>query len=285
MTTPTPVEYFNANARGYDRATGGCTREVAVALLDLPELQGMYGPSAMILDNACGTAVIAEEIISRCRKSTPNLQLPQIRAADASAKMIDMAKGKMQSLQAGDSVTVSIMPGEKLTFPDNIFTHSITNMGILFFKDGIAGANEIYRTLKPGGVAIVTSWSDLGYLKGAIHPAQKIVRSDDPPFQLPVDQRWFTESHVKKSLQDGGFKDVQIVERRSHYGASNTTDLADSLMSTFGPMFTNWSDGERSLFQNALIQQLDSLAMDYIMLDGQPGVGVEMKAIVAIGRK
>ena len=50
------------------------------------------------------------------------------------------------------------MSGQDLKFDDSTFDASVTNFGIFFFPDPVAGTREIRRTLKEGGMAVVTCW-------------------------------------------------------------------------------------------------------------------------------
>lgn len=280
---PSAAEFFDSGAAKYENSTGGSTRDVAISLLQLPQLQDLPAKS-IILDNACGTAIVAEEIILRCKKI--GVPIPEVRAVDPAGKMVSIAQSKITALGAQDECKVAVMPGEKLDFPDDYFTHSITNMGILFFSDGAAGAREIYRTLKPGGWAVVTSWSDLGYLKGVIQPAQKVARPDDKPFVLPVPPVWFTPSHVKKVLEDdGGFKNVELQEVVAHYGGANLSELQQRLLDIFIQLWSNWSDEEKTTFKAAIAKCLETVTEPYTMPSGESGVGIRMKAIVAVCQK
>src|SRR5690606_8037008 len=131
-------------------------------LLDLPQLSTLSSPDAHLLDNACGPGIVTEEIAKRC--ATKGAAFPTVSAVDAAQKMVDLGRKRFEGTEHAAKVTFQQMPGEELDFPDGTFSHSVTNLGILFFADGDAGAREIYRTLKPGGVAVVTSWAGLSYL-------------------------------------------------------------------------------------------------------------------------
>ncbi|KAJ4168552.1 hypothetical protein NW754_010470 [Fusarium falciforme] len=54
--------------------------------------------------------------------------------------MADISRKKLDALGVSATSSAAVMPGEKLEFQDETFTHSITNLGILFFTDGDAGA-------------------------------------------------------------------------------------------------------------------------------------------------
>ena len=140
-------------------------------ILSLPQIAkvepSIISPEAKILENLCGTGFVTEDILKRGSEA-------QFHAVDAAPNMIELAKAKL-----GDKPNIhyGVMPGEILEFPDKHFTHSFTNLGILFFKSPAAGAEEIWRTLKPGGIAIVTSWSRLDTVEDGVVPAQLAIRS------------------------------------------------------------------------------------------------------------
>ena len=112
-----------------------------------------------ILDNAYGPGIVTGEI----RKNLPPSNIPQIHAVDFSPRMIDELRHKAE-FEKWTHVNAAVMDAENLTFEDDKFSHSITNFGIFLFLDPVKAAAEIYRTLQPGDVAVVTSWSKLGWL-------------------------------------------------------------------------------------------------------------------------
>lgn len=284
MKLPTAVEFFDSIADNYESSTGGCTLAITHALLELPQLQDIYSPESHVLDNAAGTGLVAGEIIHRARSL--HSDVPNIDIVDPAAKMIIAANAKISGLEAANRCKAAVMYGESLDFADNTFSHSITNMGILFFKDPSAGAKEIHRTLRPGGVAVVTSWSELGYLTRVIHPSQKAVRPNDPLFQLPVPPVWFQPDHVKSCLEnDGGFTDVEILEQQCHYGAPALPILQQMLLRFFGPVFNQWPSEDQEKFTSSVAEILSNVAEEYTMPNGAKGLGVPMRAIVAICKK
>lgn len=85
-TPPTPLPAtaaiaFDRTSDIYERMTGGCTREVAKFILTL-DLQ--VNSSSVVLDNACGTGIITEEIL----KQYPYTK-PKLFAADLAPSMIE----------------------------------------------------------------------------------------------------------------------------------------------------------------------------------------------------
>ncbi|KAK3295546.1 S-adenosyl-L-methionine-dependent methyltransferase [Chaetomium fimeti] len=220
----TAVEHFNASAESYEKYTGGCTRELALALLNLPELADAGAPGSVVLDNACGTGIVTEELLLRQPPTTtttttttsPTSPSATIHAVDAAPNMVTLAQHKLSTLppQPNHTITTHTMPGEHLAFPDHTFTHSITNLGILFFASGPAGAAEIYRTLRPGGIAVVSTWTDLGYIGPVVQAAQRIVRPGEEVYKLPVAGEWLEGGYLRRVMAGGGFGEagVEMVE-------------------------------------------------------------------------
>ncbi|PKS12457.1 hypothetical protein jhhlp_000663 [Lomentospora prolificans] len=274
------VEHFNSSAAQYERSTGGCTRELARDLLNLQALKSVTFPDSKVLDNACGTAIVAEEILKRCKEN--GTAAPTITAVDAAPNMIYLARAKFEDAPVTDKLSFAAMPGEKLDFPDNSFTHSITNLGILFFSDGEAGAKEIYRTLAPGGVAIVTTWAELGYLTRVIHPAQNLIRPCDPTFKIPIPPVWFKPDYVEERMREGGFTKVEMTEKTVHYGAPTVDDLTQLLVTSFQTLYMDWPEHERNKFIKTVGNLVKKTSSSYTMSDGQEGVGIPMRAIVAV---
>jgi ubiquinone/menaquinone biosynthesis C-methylase UbiE len=276
----TAIESFDAGAEAYENSTGRCTRELAHALVGLPHLQSMFLSGSIVLDNACGTAVVTEEIITNCQQR--NIAFPHVRAVDPAKAMVRVAQAKLRALGLGDCCTSTIMHGEKLIFEDNFFTHSITNLGMPFFIDGIAGASEIYRTLKPGGTAIVTSWEDVQCMTSIIQSAQRVVRPEDQPFGMPMPKIWMEPSHVVQVLMSGGFKSVEVLERVVYYGAESLCELQRMLLDSFRTPLRDWSSEEVISFKMALAEALVKYTEKFNMCTGKPGLGIRMRAIIAI---
>ncbi|KAK4099319.1 S-adenosyl-L-methionine-dependent methyltransferase [Parathielavia hyrcaniae] len=291
----TAAEHFNRSAENYEKYTGGCTREVAQYILSLPQLADAGAPGTVVLDNACGSALVAEEIILQRRRGqgqpgqASTATTATIHAVDAAPNMINVARRKIQDVLGDDaslSATTHVMPGEKLDFPSATFSHSITNLGILFFQDGLAGAREIHRTLRPGGVAVLTSWSDLGYIDPVVKAAQLEIRPGEPTYQLPLPPQWLLPSHLESVLNQAGFDgQVEMSARKAHYGAETVDGVVELLAHSFQAVAKDWSDDEKVRFRALMREKTERIVEEYTMPDGRPGVGIVMMATVAVCRK
>ncbi|KAG7006626.1 hypothetical protein G7Y79_00013g033980 [Physcia stellaris] len=64
---------------------------------------------------------------------------------------------------ASRHISATLMSGEHLSFPSCTFSASLTNFAIFMMSPPSRAASEIHRTLKPGGVAIVSTWRTAGW--------------------------------------------------------------------------------------------------------------------------
>ncbi|KIW18367.1 hypothetical protein PV08_02655 [Exophiala spinifera] len=196
-----PAKYFDDLATTYESLIGLITADIAHHILY--EVLPAPDSTAVIHDNACGTGIVTqylEDIASRTRL------YPTILATDFVPSVVEVAKRK----------NISVMDSQALTFLDDFFDLSITNFGIFFLPEPQKGADHIYRTLKPGGVAVVTSWKARP-LMDTIKAAQRLICPGTKPFGAPWEREWSKEETLRNVLENAGFKgeNIQIVEKRT----------------------------------------------------------------------
>ena len=239
----TASEMFDTLASSYEASTGGCTRETAMHLVDiLPPIDS----DSMVLDNACGNGIVAQEVLFKY----PDTPI-KITCVDNAKSMVDLARHTLPATKSSATLSFDVMDGVDLTYPDETFTHSITNMGIFFFPDAAKGAAQIHRTLKPGGTAIVTSWKSVGHM-AVVHEAQKAVKPEEPLFRWPVSDDWFEASHLKKTLEGAGFKDVELHEKTVYYASRSLEETCGYLFGMWKHMGPKWTDEENEEFRKQL---------------------------------
>lgn len=145
--------FHNAHANKYDRMTSGGSLSIAkqaIAMLPVPVTTSSY-----VLDNACGTGIVSEVLKSQCSSV-------RIMGADLAPGMLEIYKSKAKQF-GWEKVDTKVQDIRNLNdMHDEMFTHVITNMGFAPNVDDLTGpgraAKEMYRVLKHGGVAIVTTW-------------------------------------------------------------------------------------------------------------------------------
>ncbi|KAL4880322.1 S-adenosyl-L-methionine-dependent methyltransferase [Aspergillus karnatakaensis] len=294
MATPThppsgtAAYAFNKASDVYERLTGGCTREVAQYILFLnPKVTS----SSVVLDNACGTGIITEEIINLFPDPA---SLPQVYAADFAPTMISNLTTKAtrngwipdpntgterEEKKLNVILNISVQNAEELQYEDNTFTHSYTNLGFPFFPDGVKAAGQVYRTLSPGGTAFVTTWKKLGYLR-PIHQAQLAVRPEATPWEVPMPREWMTREKLVGVLEGGGFErgKIEVFEKVVGYRGEDLDDLMDILKTAFLRLVTEgWSEGEKERWVEEVRGGLTEEEKETARL--------EMVAWVAVARK
>lgn len=142
-----------SKASNYDRMCGGCTALVASQMLTF--INPPITASSYILDNACGPGIVSAEI----KVLHPDAR---IMATDFSPAMIDEVQARIKS-QGWKNVTTDVLDARDLScLPDEKFTHVFMNLGLPAPGDreeSVTAVREVFRVLKPGGVAMFSSWA------------------------------------------------------------------------------------------------------------------------------
>jgi ubiquinone/menaquinone biosynthesis C-methylase UbiE len=135
----------------YDVLVGNGMEELAQATIaQIPAIPR----DAVVHDNGCGTGAATAAVVAGVPDATASLQ---ITGTDVNDDALNIYRKR-----ASDECWPAEGHHEDamaLTFDDSTFTHSINN-ALLFVlpNDGIDAVKEVYRTLKPGGVALFNTW-------------------------------------------------------------------------------------------------------------------------------
>ncbi|KAF5252256.1 hypothetical protein FANTH_2812 [Fusarium anthophilum] len=270
----TPTEHFNKVAEKYEATTGGATRELAHhAISSIAALKPLASESN-ILDNACGTGIVTDIILKSGIRY-------DIHAVDVAENMVSIARDRFSS---HPNVQTAVMSGEELSFPDDTFTHSITNLGLMYFTDAVKGAREIARTLHPDGVAVVTGWTIMGHIK-IIQGVQAQIRPDDTPFKPPVPDIWLDPEHTKAVLLSAGLDVHTSTAVDVHLGGETANGVADLLTHGFGSkVFNSWSEGEKERAAEMIKKIVRARAVPFTRSSGS-GVGIKATGTIFVARK
>jgi ubiquinone/menaquinone biosynthesis C-methylase UbiE len=239
---------------------------------DLISLGPPISSTSIVLDNASGPGIITGEILNQTASSAGGS--PIIYAVDISPAMIEMLRKKNWP-----SVKSDVMDAQALSYPDNTFTHSFMNMGIFLLPEPEKGAEEIYRTLKPGGVAVITSIKQVGWVR-IFQAAQKEVKPEAPLWKSPLKEEWSTENKLRSVVHAGGFKfeNIEIKTTESTMLSNILGDFLVSMKDSVTQMITkDWSEVEKQQFEVVLQKQTEKEMLNLEEL--------EIVAWVAVARK
>lgn len=165
----------------------------------------------VILDIATGTGDFALQAMS--------LNPEQIVGVDISEGMMTYGRQKIAKKGLGQKIQLQYGDSENLEFEDNKFDAVIVSFGVRNFENLPKGLSEMYRVLKPGGMAVILEFSKpqrfpfkqlYGFYFNLILPTiGKLVSKDNSAYSyLPESVQQFPHgaAFIEK-LQQIGFKD------------------------------------------------------------------------------
>ncbi|KAF2997138.1 hypothetical protein E8E13_005004 [Curvularia kusanoi] len=222
-----------------------------------------FQDGSIIHDNACGSGTVSRLILSS--PSTPSDI--KIHATDIDPPFLTTLEHTVKENKW--PVSVTNRKSEALDFPDNTFTHSLTNIAIFFTSSaGLDGAKEIYRTLQPGGIAVVNCWAHVTWLLPvkAVHEAIR----PGKPFPTPV-VAWHDGQHIQKVMRDAGFSEKNMEISKSDAWAvvkrDGLREWAEKSWAYLGGI-AGWFEGDEQAWDQAVDKLVELLLI-------QPGTIVE----------
>jgi len=166
-------------------------------------------PNSVLHDNGCGNGNVTCSLLHGFDEA----QYPKlIHATDVSKELLDKLSTTVK--ENGWPVITQLMAAESLTFPDEFFTHSITNCVIFRLSDSeaVTACHHIRRTLKKGGVAIISCWGFLPH-RHALEAAHRATRLPSAPPLVGGITRWEDGTLLRRCLEDAGFIDHLRIEK------------------------------------------------------------------------
>jgi SAM-dependent methyltransferase len=218
---------------------------------------------AVIHDNACGSGTVSRLIL----QSATVPENITIKATDIDPPFLSALQ--YAAKQNGWPIDVTNQKSEALSFSDNTFSHSITNIAIFFTSAaGLDGTKEIYRTLQPGGTAVVNCWAHITWL----FPVKTVHETIRPgkPFPAPV-VGWHDGQHIQKVMKEAGFKEEYMQIESSDAWAvvqrKNLREWAEKSWAYLGGI-AGWFDGDEETWDQAVDKLVELLLV-------QPGTVVD----------
>ena len=268
---------FASAITSYEHRIGHVCRAVASHLP--PLLKSFPAENGTVLDIACGTGAATEELLKFFPKSL-------VSAVDVMPVMVESFRS---IVAANPGLTaqvkeIRVEDGQNLSYTDSSFDAVITNFGIFFFPDPVAGTKQIYRTLKPGGMAVVTLWKTFGF-KPILWEVQNRVKPANPLTELPLMEPWCDSKLLEKTLKEGGFSNVEFSVVREGLWGKDKEDFKLVCLENFGALVSrNWTDDEKAKLAPVTSQVVDEMQDEFCIKDEEK-VGCMMEAWVAVSIK
>ncbi|KAI1410393.1 hypothetical protein F5Y13DRAFT_73892 [Hypoxylon sp. FL1857] len=198
MATFKPKQLISVNNEVLKEFLGTATEAIAhdflCPLVPLPA-------GAHVHDNGCGAGAVTEATFAL--HSADHASSLRISATDCNPGGFAGFQAKAQD--KGWPVEVSQMDCRALSFPDDTFSHSFTSFVFLqVWRDDELCAREIYRTLQPGGLALVTTWEDLA-TTAVFRQAYQRLHGEGRELPEMLQTNWYSGNHVRKAMLAVGF--------------------------------------------------------------------------------
>ena len=189
-------ERWDVVAETYHQHFGNQTRQTLETLLDSVEAEA----GVSLLDVACGQGfLVGRATVRGCIAS----------GVDISAEMIAIArKQNPESRFRRES-------GEALSYADNHFDTVACNFGMPHFDQPELAIQEAQRVLKRNGRYGFTVWQPPEHSEMFALFMNAVQKHGDPRVELPPGpppHQYANPEHIRSTLAEFGFKDVQISE-------------------------------------------------------------------------
>ncbi|KAL9084051.1 MAG: hypothetical protein Q9165_008252 [Trypethelium subeluteriae] len=232
---------------------GSSTEAVAEKFLQsmIPFPTGSY-----IHDNGCGSGAVTEAIFALQHLNDMSFR---IEATDRAAAAFAPLKTKVA--HNGWPVEVREMNCTSLDFPDNTFSHSFTNFVILqAWKDDAKCTSEIYRTLRLGGQALVTTWENLPTMAVFTQTHERL-RGQNAQRPEMLQQDWYGGNDVKKAMLRAGFEEdkIRVEHHSTQVRVKDPRRWCEIGWSICGAPRGGWTMAEEEQWNDAINLAMDAL--------------------------
>ena len=132
---------FNVAGNAYDRFMGRYSRELAPELIEFAGIES----GMRVLDVGCGPGALSERLAGVAGDG-------QLGAVDPSEPFVAACRERAPGadVRRGDA--------EELPWEEDAFDAALAQLVVNFLRDPLAGASEMRRVVRPGGVVAACTW-------------------------------------------------------------------------------------------------------------------------------
>ena len=243
LSTVTPWEMV---AEGYAETTMKLFRSYTEKALEVARLSR----ESAILDVACGPGTLPLLAAG---------QVNSVHAIDFSESMIKLFIQEVEAVGLSN-IEIHCGDGQELPFSDEMFDAAFSMFGLMFFPDRNKGYAEIYRTLKPGGKILISSWAPVAEspVMQAMFGALKAMQPEIPEPQTDIESLENPE-FFKTELHNAGFNDVEIHPVSGEYPISDLEEFWRDMVKGSAPII---------MLKNSMSpeewEEKEGVALDYL---------------------
>lgn len=247
LAAPTPWDDI---ADGYDDVMTDLMRPFAVEALRL----AAPARNTKIIDVATGPGTLAL------------LAAPMVRevvAVDFSEAMIRRLRHAI--MRAGTTnLLTGVGDGQELRYASGRFDVAFSIFGLMFFPDRARGFAELRRVLRPGGLAVVSSWAPVADspLMTLLYEA---VHAGNPEFAVPQPNPLTLENPevFERELRAAGFTEVSVRPHTESFAYVSARQLWDKLTRGSAPMHMARSNTDPAVWKAQEQAMIDHLEAHY----------------------
>lgn len=268
MGSPSPLSEplaWDLVANGYAELNFDTFAEFAADALALIELKR----GERVLDVACGPGSLTIQA-ARTASSVVALDFSELMLQELRQRLGQAGLGNVE-VQHGD--------GQSLPCADGDFDVACSMFGLMFFPDRARGFAELYRVLRPGGRAVVSSWHPMSTVPVMADLFQALAAElPQVPFgdgKGPL----IDPEDLRREMSAAGFQ-VRIESRRHGFVAPSIDVVLSGLQRSMAPLVLLEHRLGKEAFQPVLA------GLSRRLREAYPGpVEVQMSAWLGLGTR
>lgn len=176
------------------------------------------------------------------------------------------------------------MKAQELTFPDSTFDVSFTNFVIMGLDNRELAAKHLFRTLKPGGAAVVSTWASMPH-DLPLKKAHEVTRPSDSKLRIQWGGDLLLESTLKDFYLEGGFEKekIEIKPFELWHLVPDLAAWAEGLWSFLGDTEEGWSVHDQVRWSEAVKTIIEELGRSRDLVRSEDGKGGKLRFVAHVG--
>jgi SAM-dependent methyltransferase len=163
----------------------------------------------------------------------------RVAALDFSPAMIAALRARTERERLG---TIAAREGDGMALPyaDASFDAGFSMFGLMFFPDRAAGFRELWRVLRPGGRAVVSSWAPLDRVplfSALLAALFELTAAPGAPPSAPLPATPLTTPEsCRAEMAGAGFRDVVVHPLEGSFDFTSTAEMVASFARSSAPV-------------------------------------------------